>query len=1068
MNSNSAQLFGLLAHCCGFISKEELVKAMNRWAEDKQQSLETVLTEQKAISTSQMLLLKQVEQEILQQHGQSVDESLSKLLSLGTLRKELEVLSNLQIDATLEHISPVADAEVASKTTRRSEASRYRAIRFHAKGGLGEVFVAKDEELNREVALKEIQQRFADRDESRERFKREAEITGKLEHPGIVPVYGLGQYSNGRPYYAMRFIRGVSLREAIDAFHSTYKESFLDGPAGLELRKLLRHFVDVCNAIEYAHSRGVIHRDLKPENIILGKYGETLVVDWGLAKAQGVDSSTATVDSAPDSVDTNSATPTIAGSAIGTPAYMSPEQAAGVINELGPATDIYALGATLFHLLVGQLPIAGNAPMEIIEKAKRGEIRRPRELRPNVPLPLEAVILKAIATSRDDRYPSSSELAHDVERWLADEPVSVYAEPILAQIRRWVRRHPATVSTVSATTLLFLVGAMFVAYLQNSYSRVLEIKNSELVIARNKAEAAEKSAVTEKELAETNLRYAMKGNDILGSVFANLDPQQNYADVGEFSGILKENLAVAVRELEGSAIGSPLVVADMQTTLGQSLFGLGEADQAVEILQKALATRIEKLGANHPKVLNSQNDLAVCYRSAGMLDQAIPIFEQTLKQLKESLGPGHTDTLSCMANLASSYEYAGDFDQAVSLYSETLALMKTHLGPDNLDTLKSMNNLASGYQSAGNLDLAIPLYEETVKLTESKLGKEHTETLTTRNNLATAYEAAGRIDEALKIHEATFKLRTTKLGVDHPDTLTSMNNLAGALDSIGKKDQALSMYEEVLRLTKVSQGDDHPDTLRAMNNLAATYNSMGTPERAIPIFEETVRLRVAKLGPDHPSTLGSKSNLAACYHKVGNVELAIPLFEETVKLMKNKLGPSDAKKLVTMNNLAKAYVTAKQGDKAVAIWNETIDLYRQQLGADSTEFAMKVNAISRNLLTAGEPAAAEEHLRSSLGTQEKSASDGWVTSETRYLLGVALMNQMKYQDSEPLLLAGLQGLEQHADAVPLDRRQYLLEAAQKLVEFYGLVDKPDEASKWKAKAAAVENELDSASDATTK
>ena len=170
-------------------------------------------------------------------------------------------------------------------STATPDGQRFRILRPHARGGLGAVFVALDEELHREVALKQILDHHADDPTSRTRFVLEAEITGGLEHPGIVPVYGLGTYGDGRPYYAMRFVRGDSLKEAIAAFHADESLKTDPGRRSLALRKLLRRFVDVCNAIDYAHTRGVLHRDIKPANVILGKHGETLVVDWGLAKA---------------------------------------------------------------------------------------------------------------------------------------------------------------------------------------------------------------------------------------------------------------------------------------------------------------------------------------------------------------------------------------------------------------------------------------------------------------------------------------------------------------------------------------------------------------------------------------------------------------------------------------------------------------------------------------------------------------------------------------------------------------------------------------------------------------
>src|SRR5579871_6508055 len=234
---------------------------------------------------------------------------------------------------------------------------RYHILRPHDKGGIGEVFVALDQELNREVALKEIQERYVEDSRSRGRFVREAEITGSLEHPGIVPVYGLGQYADGRPYYAMRFIRGETLKDAIARYHGEDKDR--SRSPEFELRALLTRFVTVCNTLAYAHSRGVIHRDIKPANIMLGQYGETLVVDWGMAKAMAeqVDAASRAASGSArlaeptlmpqlsDSVETQ------AGSAMGTPAYMSPEQAAGRLDLLGPASDIYSLGATLYTLL---------------------------------------------------------------------------------------------------------------------------------------------------------------------------------------------------------------------------------------------------------------------------------------------------------------------------------------------------------------------------------------------------------------------------------------------------------------------------------------------------------------------------------------------------------------------------------------------------------------------------------------------------------------------------------------------------------------------------------------------
>ncbi len=355
-------------------------------------------------------------------------------------------------------------------------APRFRILRPHAKGGLGEVSVAQDHELNREVALKEIQAKFAADETSRSRFLLEAEVTGSLEHPGIVPVYGLGRYADGRPFYAMRFIKGDSLKEAAIRFHrenevgeAASKESSphcLQGVtySGVQFRKLLGRFIDVCQAIEYAHSRGVLHRDLKPGNIMIGKYGETLVVDWGLAKVQGREEASNLAGEntlRPSSASGSSAT--VMGSAIGTPAYMPPEQAGGRLDKLGPPSDVYSLGATLYYLLTGRAPFVGREIKKLLTEVQAGSFPAPRSLQPGVPKALEAICLKAMALQPADRYATPQQLADDIERFLADEPILAYTEPMSLRLRRWMRKHPKIVASLAATLLVGASSALLIA-----------------------------------------------------------------------------------------------------------------------------------------------------------------------------------------------------------------------------------------------------------------------------------------------------------------------------------------------------------------------------------------------------------------------------------------------------------------------------------------------------------------------------------------------------------------------------------------------------------------------------
>lgn len=293
-----------------------------------------------------------------------------------------------------------------------SSGPRYTRSCVHAVGGMGAVWLAWDNTLGREVALKVLKEGGAG---GEARFVREAKLTGRLEHPGVVPVYELSRDpDSGLPFYVMRFIRGRTLSKSARAFHAARTP---DGYPSLELVKLLSAFVSVCNTVGYAHSRGILHRDLKGENIVLGEFGEVVVLDWGVAKVMG--EKDALLDHPP--VATRSSTldagQTRLGDVVGTVAYMAPEQAEGVPEHVGPHSDVFGLGAILYEILCGSPPYSGVTYQNVLMKAMLLRFTPPRELWPEVPPGLEAICLKAMAKEPGDRFASAVELGQEVQGW---------------------------------------------------------------------------------------------------------------------------------------------------------------------------------------------------------------------------------------------------------------------------------------------------------------------------------------------------------------------------------------------------------------------------------------------------------------------------------------------------------------------------------------------------------------------------------------------------------------------------------------------------------------------------
>jgi serine/threonine-protein kinase len=959
-------LFGLLALQNGLIDQIQLVAAFQAWTRDKGRDLADHLVARGDLDAEQRAGVEAIVAIHLRKHGGDAGRSLAAIPAGRSTREGLARIGDPVLGATLTRVGSASgpgDSDVNDRTatysigSSSSDGQRFRVLRPYARGGLGAVFVALDEELHREVALKEILDRHADDPVSRQRFLLEAEITGGLEHPGIVPVYGLGTYAGGRPFYAMRFIKGDSLKEAVEHFHADGPLKADPGRRSLELRKLLRRFLDVCNAIEYAHSRGVLHRDLKPGNVIVGKYGETLVVDWGLAKALGrADPGAGSGEPPLTPSSASGSAETLPGSALGTPAYMSPEQAAGDLEHLGPRSDVYSLGATLYCLLTGKPPFEGEAG-DVLRAVQRGTFPPPRRLDPTVDAALEAVCLKAMALKPGDRYPSCKALAEDVERWAADEPVTAWREPFGRRARRWARRNRTAV-TAAAALLLTAVGALAIGTVLINRERVR---------------------------AEANFRQARAAVD---EYFTKVS-ESKLLEVPGLQPLRKELLDSARKyyqsflEQRGDDPGVRAEAAATYYRLAVLTSLIGSKEVAVALFGKAQGL-YEGLVRAHPGVARFQCDLAICcndlanlYRLTGRAIEALGTQRRAL-EIRERMARAHPRGARFQNELAKSYHNLGTLHINAGRMAEAM------------EHFRKARAIGERVAADPNPDLDFP----------TDLGKRYNSRAALLNDLARSYLnisygqfAAGETTEALRSREQALAV-AVQLARDHPADLeqkallaTGHTDVAVMLDHIGRPEASLRAYQEG-RAVLEAMVEANPTIWDHRKHLAETYKNLarilltrGRPAEALD-FAEKGRAILEALVAENPSITWfhwvlaeNDRSLAALFLRLGRTADAQRQLERARAILE-KLVADDPSTLEFRHSLAAAqdelgYLLARTGRPEAALRSyEAARAIREALVAESPSvtnlqqgLAATYNNLGRLKRDVGRPDEALDYYR---------------------------------------------------------------------------------------------------------
>jgi serine/threonine protein kinase/Tfp pilus assembly protein PilF len=816
---------------------------------------------------------------------------------------------NTPLSKTITIRTPVKEVNIGEII-----AEKYKLIEELGKGGMGIVYKAEQiKPVKRGVALKVIKLGM-DTSQVVARFEAERQALAVMDHPYIAKVFDGGATETGRPYFVMEFVRGMPFTEYCDKHKLSTSER-------------LKLFMPLCQAVQHAHQKGVIHRDLKPSNILVVVQEDKpipKIIDFGIAKATEHSLTERTLF-------------TEQGQLIGTPEYMSPEQAEMSGLDVDTRTDIYSLGVILYELLVGVLPFDPKS----LREAGFGEIQRiireteppkastrlsslgdtqtsiaehrktdPNSLKRELKGDLDWITVKAMAKDRTQRYASASELAADIEKYLRHEPVTAVRPSAKYRIKKYIRKHKVGVAAAVLVIIAIMVGI------------------TGTTIGLLKAKRAEKIAVEEAERASKEAETTKQVSDFLVDLFEVSDPSEARGN----SITAREVLDKGVTKVEEELKDQPEIQATLIATMGNVYQNLGLYDQATPLLENALTIRRHFYGEEHLAVCTSMNDLANLYIDKADFDAAELLLRDAIEIHRKTKGDQeeYGDLLSNLAGLSLE---RGDFDAAESLFREELAIRRKLKGDDDPSVASVLHNLGGVCNERGDYKGAEALFRESLELRLDLLGTDHPETASSMAMLAQILQHYGEYEKAEQLFRDALAIRRKLYGNEHPHTALNINNLGTLFSEMGDYDTAESFYRESLEIQRKVFGNKHPYVAISLNNLATCMQKKGVYGKAEKALRECLSIFREALGNEHPNVAHVMNNLAVVLTKMKKYTEAEHLFTEALAMRRTIFGDGSPDVAFSLYTLADMYEDMGNYHDAASLWQESLEIRQNALPA---------------------------------------------------------------------------------------------------------------------------------------